>query len=191
VSPRKSGTAAKVVQSVASTGYTAAPMPNNSAVSVRRLGASLVMLAGLALLLVVPATAARQGALPDPCSAVSSGAVNTAFGASSDTPEFGTSGSAKSHGVAAKTCSWTYAAARLVVTVAPKTYKPAAWPGGTKQKAAAGLGAGAKLATNTRPGTTFVAVTFTKGSHFGEVWVSGGTGTASVLKLAKQVYAKL
>jgi hypothetical protein len=159
--------------------------------SVRRLAPALAALVGLAMLFVMPATAARWGGSPDPCSAVSAGAVNTAFGASSDTPEFGTAGSQKSHGVAAKTCTWTYAAARLVITVAPKTYKPAAWPAGTKLKAATGLGAGAKGATNTRPGSTFVAFTFTKGSRFGEVWVTGGTGTASVLKLAKQVYAKL
>ena len=159
------------------------------AVTVPRLAASLAALAALVLLLVAPATAARQGS-PDPCAAVSSGAVNTAFGASSDTPEFGTAGSTKSHGVAAKTCTWTYAAARLVVTVAPKTFKPAAWPAGTKVKAATGIGGG-KLATNSRPGSDFVAVTFTKGSRFGEVWVTGATGTASVLKLAKQAYAKL
>ena len=114
-----------------------------------------------------------------------------AFGASSDTPEYGTSGTQKSHGMTAKDCAWTYASARLVVSVAPKGYKAPAWPAGTKLKAAAGLGAGAKLATNTRPGTTFIAVTFTKGSHWAEVWVSGGTGSASVLKLSKLVYAKL
>jgi len=159
------------------------------AVTVPRLAASLAALASLVLLLVAPATAARQGS-PDPCSAVSAGAVNTAFGASSDTPEFGTAGATKSHGVAAKTCTWTYAAARLVVTVAPKTFKPAAWPAGTKLKAATGI-AGGKLAANSRPGSDFIAVTFTKGSRFGEVWVTGATGTASVLKLAKQVYAKL
>ena len=93
--------------------------------------------------------------------------------------------------MAGKTCTWTYAAARLIVTVGPKTYKPAAWPAGTKLKPAAGLGVGGKQATNARPGSTFVAFTFTKGTRFGEVWVTGGSGTASVLKLAKQVYAKL
>jgi len=159
--------------------------------SIRRVAASLAAFAGLVLLLVAPATAASQGASPDPCNAVSAGAVNTAFGASSDTPEFGTAGSQRSHGVAGKTCTWTYAAARLIVTVGPKTYKPAAWPAGTKLKPAAGLGVGGKQATNARPGSTFVAFTFTKGTRFGEVWVTGGSGTASVLKLAKQVYAKL
>jgi hypothetical protein len=43
----------------------------------------------------------------------------------------------------------------------------------------------------TTPGTTFIAVTLTKGAHWGEVWVSGGTGSASVLKLARLLYAKL
>ena len=158
-------------------------------VLARRLAPPVAALAALAVL-AVPATAGARAAQFDPCS-VSSGAVNAAFGAASDTPEYGTSGTQKSHGMTAKNCAWTYASARLVVSVAPKAYKAPAWPAGTKLKAAAGLGAVAKLAVNTRPGTTFIAVTFTKGSHWAEVWVSGGTGSASVLKLGKLVYAKL
>jgi hypothetical protein len=165
-------------------------MEIDATVVTRQLAPAVAALAALALLLVVPATAAGQASQFDPCS-VSSGAVNSAFGASSDTPEYGTSGTQRSHGATAKTCSWTYAAARLIVSVAPKSYKAPAWPAGTKLKAAAGLGTGAKLATNTRPGTSFIAVTFTKGSHWAEVWVSGGTGSASVVRLAKLVYAKL
>lgn len=157
---------------------------------VRRLAAPVAALAVLALLVVAPATAAGRAAQFDPC-AVPAGPINTAFGASSDTPEYGTPGSQRSHGVTAKTCSWTYASARLIVSVAPATYKPSAWPAGTKLKAAAGLGAGAELATNTRPGTSFIAVTLKKGSRWAEVWVNGGTGPASVLRLGKIVSAKL
>ncbi len=165
-------------------------MGTDATTLVRRLALPVAALAVLALLVVVPATAAPRAAQFDPC-AVPPGPINVAFGASSDTPEYGTAGSQRSHGVTVKTCSWTYASARLIVSVAPKSYKLPAWPAGTKLKAAAGLGAGAKLATNTRPGTSFIAVTFKKGSRWAEVWVNGGTGTASVLRLGKVVYAKL
>ena len=159
---------------------------------LRRLAPAIAVLVGVGLLLVSPATARpQQLASPDPCSAVSAGAVNAAFGASSDTPEFGTPGSSKSHGKVAKNCTWTYASAKLVVSVAPKTFKPSSWPPGTVSRKAAGLGANAKLVTNTKPGYAFVAVTFTKGAYWVEVWVvNGGAGTASVLKLARQAYAK-
>jgi hypothetical protein len=166
-------------------------MKTASTALVRRFALPVAALLGVSALGVAPATASRRAVQLDPCSAVSAGAVNAAFGASSDTPEYGTPGSQKSHGATAKNCSWTYAAARLVVSVAPKTFKPPAWPSGTSLRKASGLGVGAKLATNTRPGTTFIAVTFTKGAHWGEVWVSGGTGSASVLKLARLLYAKL
>jgi hypothetical protein len=162
-----------------------------SPVFLRRLALPLGALLAAGVFVVAPASASRRSALLDPCSAVSAGAVNAAFGASSDTPEYGTPGSQKSHGATAKNCAWTYAAARLVVSVAAKTYKAPAWPAGTSLRKASGLGAGAKLATNTRPGTAFIAVTFTKGAHWGEIWVSGGTGSASVLKLARLLYAKL
>ena len=156
---------------------------------VRRLVPAIAALLGVGLLVVAPACAKQP---PDPCSAVTAGAVNAAFDASSDTPEFGTPGSTKSHGIVAKTCTWTYASAKLVVSVAPKAYKPASWPAGTVSRAASGLGASAKLVTNNKPGYGFVAVTFTKGAYWGEVWVvNGATGTASVLKLARQAYAKL
>jgi hypothetical protein len=155
----------------------------------RRLAPAIAALTGAAIVVVAPATAKQS---VDPCSAVTAGAVNTAFGASSDTPEFGTSGSSKSHGMTAKTCTWTYASAKLVVSVAPKAFKPANWPAGTVVRKATGLGSAAKLATNSKPGYGFVAVTFTKGAHFGEVWVANGAaGTASVLKLARSLYAKL
>ena len=155
---------------------------------LRRLGPALATLLGVGMLVVAPATAKQP---PDPCSAVTAGAVNAAFDASSDTPEFGTPGSTKAHGIVAKNCTWTYASAKLVVSVAPKGYKPPSWPAGTVSRNASGLGAGAKLATNNKPGYAFVAVTFTKGAYWAEVWVNGGTGTASVLKLARQTYAKL
>jgi hypothetical protein len=140
------------------------------------------------MLVVAPATAAQP---PDPCSAVTAGAVNAAFGASSDTPEFGTPGSSKAHGMVVKNCTWTYASAKLVVSVAPKAYKPAGWPAGTVSRTTSALGARAKLATNNKPGYGFVAVTFVKGAYWAEVWVNGATSTASVLKLARQAYAKL
>lgn len=153
-----------------------------------RLALSIAALVGVGLLLVSPAMA-RQSL--DPCSTVTAGAVNAAFGASSDTPEFGTPGSTKAHGMVAKNCTWTYASAKLVVSVAPKTFKPASWPPGTVSRKASGLGVSAKLATNNKPGSSFVGVTFTKGAYWAEVWVNGGTGTANVLRLARQVYAKL
>jgi hypothetical protein len=156
---------------------------------LRRLGPAIAALFALGLLVVAPASAKQP---PDPCSAVTAGAVNAAFDASSDTPEFGTPGSTKAHGIVAKNCTWTYASAKLVVSVAPKTYKPAAWPAGTVSRKASGLGASAKLVTNNKPGYGFVAVTFTKGAYWAEVWVvNGAGGTAKVLKLAQQTYAKL
>ncbi len=156
---------------------------------LRRLGPAIAALFALGLLLV--ATAAAKQPL-DPCSAVTAGAVNAAFDASSDTPEFGTPGSTKVHGIVAKNCTWTYASAKAVVSVAPKAYRPAAWPAGTVSRKASGLGASAKLATNNKPGYGFVAVTFTKGAYWAEVWVANGAGgTAKVLKLAQQTYAKL
>jgi hypothetical protein len=163
-------------------------MRSRSAFS-RRFVPLIAALLGAGLLVVAPANAKQP---PDPCSAVTAGAVNAAFGASSDTPEFGTPGSSKSHGIAAKNCTWTYASAKLVVSVAPKAYKLAAWPAGTVSRKASGLGAGAKLVTNSKPGYGFVAVTFTKGAYWAEVWVANGAGgTAKVLKLAQQTYAKL
>lgn len=156
-----------------------------------RLVASIATTVVLGLLVAAPAVATGKKALPDPCSAVTAGAVNVAFGASSDTPEFGTPGSKTVHGVPVKTCSWTYSSGQLIVSVAAKTFKQAPWPAGTKTSGAAGLGTTAKLATNTRFGSQFQAVTFTKGGHWGEIWLVGGTGKASVLKLGKQLYAKL
>jgi hypothetical protein len=160
---------------------------------LRRLAPATAVLLGVGMLVVAPATAKQQRlASPDPCSAVTAGAVNAAFDASSDTPEFGTPGSSKAHGMTAKTCTWTYASAKLVVSVAPKTFKLASWPLGTVSRKASGLGSSAKLVTNNKPGYGFVAVTFTKGAYWGEVWVAnGGAGTASVLRLARQTYAKL
>jgi hypothetical protein len=158
---------------------------------LRRSAAALVAFAGVVLLAVSPAAARQQRGLLDPCSAVTPGAVNATFGATAETPEYGTAGSKTVHGVKVKTCSWTYASAQLVVSVAPKTLKPAGWPAGTTLRTASGFGANAKLATNTRQGTSFVAVTFTKGGSFGEVWVTGGRGAPSVLRLGRQLYAKL
>jgi surface antigen len=161
----------------------------SQAALLRRLGPAIAALLGVSMLVVAPATASQP---PDPCSVVTAGAVNAAFGAFPDTPEFGTEGSNKSHGMTAKTCTWTYASAKLVVSVAPKAFKPASWPAGTVSHKASGLGAGGKLATNNKPGYAFVAVTFTKGAYWGEVWVvNGAGGTASVLKVARQAYAKL
>jgi hypothetical protein len=162
-----------------------------SAALRRRLVPALAAALALGLLVSAPAIATGRKALPDPCAAVTTGAVNVAFGATSDTPEFGTPGTKSVHGVAVKTCSWTYSSGQLVVSVAAKTFKPAAWPAGTVTTKAAGLGATAKLSSNKRFGSKFIAVTFTKGGHWGEVWVVGGTGSASVLKLGRQLYAKL
>jgi hypothetical protein len=158
---------------------------------LRRSAAVLAAFVGVVLLVVAPASAKQQRRSLDPCSAVTPGAVNAAFGATAETPEYGTAGSQTIHGVKVKTCSWTYASAQLLVSIAPRTLKPASWPPGTTTRKASGFGANAKMATNTRQGTSFVAVTFTKGASFGEVWVTGGRGAASVLRLGRQLYAKL
>lgn len=151
------------------------------------VGAAVV----LGLLAAAPAVATERKALPDPCAAVTAGAINGAFGATSDTPEFGTPGSKSVHGVSVKTCGWTYSSGQLIVSVAAKTFKQAAWPAGTVTGKASGVGPTGKISSNKRFGSKFIAVTFTKGGHWGEVWVVGGTGSASVLKLGRQLYAKL
>lgn len=158
---------------------------------LRRLVPAAAVLVALGLLLVPVAGATRVARLPDPCSAVSAAAVNVAFDASADTAEFGTPGTRRVHGVTAKTCTWTYASAMLVVSVAPKTFRPPAWPPGTTSRKATGLGAGAKLVSNKRAGHAFLGATFTKGAHWGEVWINGAGTTASVLRLSRSVYARL
>ena len=156
-----------------------------------RVVPSIAAAVALGLLAAAPAVATGRKALPDPCNAVTAGAVNAAFGATSDTPEFGTPGSKTVHGVAVKTCTWTYSSGQLIVSVAAKVPRQAAWPAGTVTTKASGLGPTATLSANKRFGSKFVAVTLRKGGHWGEVWVVGGTGSASVLKLGRQLYAKL
>jgi hypothetical protein len=149
----------------------------------------LVLLLPVVAAAVVAANAAAAG-LPDPCSVLSQGAVNAAFGASSDNQEFGTPGSAKAHGVTAQTCTFTYGNAEIVVTVAKKGYAPTT-PAGTTKHAAAGFPAGSQLLANKHIGSAFNAVAFTKGSRFGEVWATSAVSAPHVLKLGRLLLAKL
>src|SRR5690348_1993491 len=71
------------------------------------------------------ASAARLASVPDPCTVTSNALRNAAFGASSDTENFGTPGTVKSHGVPAKTCQWTYGNAQIEVTFGPSKFVPA------------------------------------------------------------------
>jgi len=136
------------------------------------------------------AAAARLAGVPDPCSMTSNSLLNTAFGASSDTENFGTPGTAKSHGITAKTCEWSYGNAQIIVTFGPSKYAPPV-VAGTVTKTAAGLPPHAHLLVNKRPGNTFTAVTFVKGARFGEVWGNASITSAHVIKLARALYAKL
>jgi hypothetical protein len=136
------------------------------------------------------AAAARLAGVPDPCSVTSNSLLNTAFGASSDTENFGTPSTAKSHGVAAKTCEWSYGNAQIIVTFGPSNFAPAV-VAGTVTKTAAGLPPRAHLLVNKRPGNTFTAVTFVKGARFAEVWGNASITSAHVIKLSRALYTKL
>ena len=152
----------------------------------------LLPLAAVIALGVLASTAgaARLASVPDPCTVTSNALLNAAFGASSDTENFGTPGTAKSHGVAAKTCQWTYGNAQIEVTFAPSKYVPV-FPAGTKTKTAAGLPPHAHLLVDRRVGNTFTAVTFVKDARFCEVWGNASITQAHVIKLAQKLYTKL
>ncbi|HEX5449453.1 MAG TPA: hypothetical protein VFW85_05295 [Gaiellaceae bacterium] len=152
----------------------------------------LLALAALVALGALASTAAatRLVTVPDPCSTTSNSLLNTAFGASSDTENFGTPGTAKSHGIKAKTCEWTYGNAQIEVTFGPSKYAPAKVTG-TVTRIVAGLPPHAHLLVNKRPGNSFTAVTFVKGARFVEVWGNSSITQAHVIKLARGLYAKL
>jgi hypothetical protein len=131
-------------------------------------------------------------ASPDPC-AVSQGALNAALSASAGTAQYGTPGTKAVHGVQVATCTWTYGNKEVVTSVAPKSLsrRPSANPAGTVSRPVAGFGPGARLLTNNRAGYVFIAVTFAKGTHWGEAWGSAGVTKTQILRVGRSLYAKL
>jgi hypothetical protein len=141
----------------------------------------------------VPALAATDRvAAVDPC-AVSQGALNAALSASAGTAQYGTPGTKPVHGLEVTTCTWTYGNKEVVTSVAPKALsrRPPANPAGTVSRPVAGFGPGARLLTDHRAGYVFVAVTFAKGTHWGEAWGSAGVTKAQILRVGRSLYAKL
>lgn len=138
------------------------------------------------------AGATARVAAVDPC-AVSQGALNAALSASAGTAQYGTPGTKPVHGLQVTTCTWTYGNKEVVTSVGPKAldHRPPANPGGTVSRPIAGFGPGARVLTNKRAGYIFVAVTFAKGTHWGEAWGSAGVTKAQILRVGRSLYAKL
>jgi hypothetical protein len=156
-----------------------------------RLALTLATAALVAVSVAATATGGRQSS-PDPCSVISNASLNVAFGASSDTEEYGTPGSAVSHGIKAKNCGWTYGNAQIVITVAPSSYaRVFPQPAGTKTRKVSGLPPGARMLVNTRPGTQFTEVVMTRRGLFGAAWGNSSITAARVVSLARRLYTKL